>query len=102
MDKIKINNIIVDNSNIKDIIKEYLDLKISIKDSDSKLKELYKFVGNDIFDEYKYLKNTKSTNLSSFMLDNPLLSEFIDENNYNIYLKDKLEQLLEKKLIYQN
>ena len=98
MDKIKINNIIVDNSNIKDIIKDYLDLKISIKDSDSKLKELCKFVGKDIFDEYKYLKDSKSANLNSFMLDNPLLSEFIDENNYNIYLKDKLEQLLEKKV----
>ena len=74
MDKIKINNIIIDNSNIKDIIKEYLDLKISIKDSNSKLKELCKFVGKDIFDEYKYLKDSKSTNLSSFMLDNPLLN----------------------------
>ena len=99
MKKISLEKIVVDsNNNFKDIFKEYLSLKLQIKDSDVKLKQLRLFINDSTFNNYKYLKNNKLRELNEFLLDNPLLGEFIDENNYNILLKDKLETILENKI----
>lgn len=99
MKKINLNDIVVDNNqNIKDIIREYEQLKISIKDSNKKINELNNLVSKDLFDKYNELKRNNSNLLSEFLLNNPLLSEFIDEHNYNILLNDKLENIFRTKV----
>ena len=99
MEKISLEKIVIDpSSNFKQLFKEYESLKIQIKDSDVKLKELSKFVNDETLREYKYLKDNNLRELNQFILDNPLLSELIDENNFNILLKDRLENILKNQI----
>ena len=97
MNKLNVESIVVNKkNNIKELFKEYETLKIAIKDSNKKIIQLKSFISDSIFKEYNYLKKINSDDLNSFLLDNPLLSEYIDENNYNITLNDKLDNLLTK------
>lgn len=99
MEKISLEKIVIDpSSNFKQLFKEYESLKIQIKDSDVKLKELSKFVNDETLRKYKYLKDNNLRELNQFILDNPLLSELIDENNFNILLKDRLENILKNQI----
>ena len=98
MKKISLDKIIIDNSSIDDILVEYEKLKIMIKDSDIKLKELKNYLSDNTIKEYKHLRESNSNLLFTFLLDNPMLSEYIDEKKYNKLLYSKLELLLKQKL----
>ena len=98
MKKIEIENIVVDNYSFKELYDEYFKLKLDIKTSDKKLAELQTFISDDLFDRYLFLKDNELNELQDFLLENPLLSEFIDENQYNLLLKERLDFLLQNKL----
>ena len=98
MKKISIEKIITGNESIEDVIKDYLKIKLSIKDSDVKLKELNSFIGDDLFEEYKTLKSTNDSRFNKFMLENPLLSEYIDEYNYNKSIKEELNEFFKERV----
>ena len=94
MKKISVNKIIVDNSTIEEILQEYNSIKIAIKDSNVKLKELKKFISEEDLKKYILLKDNNSKELNDFLLEKPILSEFIDEKDYNTRINKKLEILL--------
>ena len=98
MNKISLDKIIVDNSDISDILSEYNILKINIKDSNAKLKELKKFITREDYETLIFLRDNNSKELESFLLEKPMLSEYIDESNYNKLLKESFDSLLRSKV----
>ena len=98
MNKIILDKIIVDNSDISDILSEYNILKINIKDSNAKLKELKKFITREDYETLIFLRDNNSKELESFLLEKPMLSEYIDESNYNKLLKESFDSLLRSKV----
>lgn len=98
MKKVSLEKTIIDNSVITDILDEYSKLKVSIKDSNAKLKELRKFITEEDLDKYIMLKDNSSKELDMFLLENPMLSEYIDEVEYNRLLNTKLELILKRKV----
>lgn len=98
MKKVSLEKTINDNSVITDILDEYSKLKVSIKDSNAKLKELRKFITEEDLDKYIMLKDNSSKELDMFLLENPMLSEYIDEVEYNRLLNTKLEVILKRKV----
>lgn len=98
MKKISLDNIVLDDKTFKEFYNECFQLRVMIKDSDAKLKELQTFISDELLNKYILLKDNNSNELNIFLLENPMLSEFIDENKYNIILKEKYEDLLLNKI----
>ena len=98
MDSINLDKIVNNNATFKELFSEYNQLKLNIKDSDVKLKELKSFISQETFNKYNLLKNNNSSNLENFMLHNPLFSEYLDESEYNKRIKEQMDYLLKKKV----
>ena len=98
MKKISLDKIVVDNTSITEILEAYNALKLNIKDSNVKLRELKKFLTDVMFEKYTLLKDNDPNELDAYLLENPMLSEYIDESEYNKSLTAKMGLLLTKKI----
>ena len=94
MKSIDLDNIVNGDYSFKELFDEYNSLKLSIKDSEVKVKELKSFISDSNYKKYELLKSNNDTRLEYFLLENPLLSEYLDELQYNKLLKHKLNNLL--------
>jgi len=98
MKKINLEKIIVGNLSVSDLLEEYTKLKISIKDSNAKIKELKKFITPEDKEKVLFLQDNNPKELELFLLEKPMLSEYIDEVNYNDILNKRFEVLLKNKI----
>ena len=98
MDSINLDKTVTSNDSFQEIFNEYNQLKLDIKDSDVKLRELKRFVGEELFEQYKKIIDINNQNINNFLLENPLLSEYLDELDYNSILKKRMEDILKNKV----